>query len=50
MSDPENQEYLIVLNQKLNKGKFNLKLYNCELKKQDSTQTIHEHKISIINE
>lgn len=47
MSDPENQDFLIEVDQKLKKGKYNLKLYNCELKEQDSTESIHEHEIQL---
>jgi hypothetical protein len=47
MSDPYSQEFMIEVNQNLDTGKYQFRLYNGSLKEKDSMQLIHKYDFKI---
>jgi hypothetical protein len=45
--DNEHEEFVIELNQKLDTGKYQLKLYNCKTKEQEKLLIMHEQELII---
>lgn len=48
MSDPYSQEFIVEVNQHIDTGKYQFRLYSCALKDQDSMHIVHKYDFKII--